>query len=162
MSDDVIDFDGDQVSLSARGKTVTVYASDEIDKVIAKIKAADEAEPLPPTVDENGLDQPGTHGSGQEFLQLLRDHFLTEHDLDVKPGVAFAIWSALVRKSEEYRDSFVCGRNSQQPSVSVPTVSSADEKLKKLLSSTPEGLEPRNDSMNSTTELANQRNGNVA
>lgn len=134
MSDDVIDFDGDKVELSVRGARATVFACDEVDAIREKIKAADEANSLPMwTNPDTFLEEPGTHGRGQEFVNLLKSHF-AGHGLNVRDNVAFAIWNALVKKAEEYRDFFENGRSSPAPSASPQPESSADQKVAALLS----------------------------
>lgn len=131
-----IDFDGDLVELKVRGKTLSVYACDEIDAITQKVDAANTQNPLPLWNNPATLiDEPGTHWRGDAFIKILREHF-QEKGLEVQGNVAYAIWNALVKKADEYRDFFENGRSSPVSSASPQQVSSADAKANALLSST--------------------------
>ena len=142
---DVIDFDGDEVVIRVRGVEKTLFACDEIDKIREKIRKADETNPLPQELDqETGLMVPGTHAKGQAFVDILTTHF-KEVGLDVRDNVSYAIWNALTKKADEYRDFFENGRSSPSPSDSPRQESSADAKLRERLSTTPDESAPQND-----------------
>lgn len=142
---DVIDFDGDKVLVRVRGVEKTLFACDEIDEIREKIRKADESTPLPQELDqETGLMVPGTHAKGQAFIDILTAHF-KEGGLDVRDNVAYAIWNALTKKADEYRDFFENGRSSPSPSDSPRQESSADAKLRERLSTTPDESAPQND-----------------
>lgn len=145
MTSSEIDFDGDEVEISVRGKKATMFACDEVDAIFAAIKAADAANPLPDVLnEETGLMEPGTHGKGESFVAMLVSHFKENHGLEVRPNVAYAIWNALTRKADEYRDFFENGRSSQPPLGSPLKESSADAKLNERLSTMQDNSGPQN------------------
>jgi len=145
MSEDVIDFDGDAVTLNVRGQSVHMLAADVVDEVLAEIVELDKAitdeqrasGECPDWEDEFGVTQKFSHGRGDAFLALLQRRFKTKHELDVKPAVAWAIWCKLKQKAKAYQDFFESGSSSRPPSDSPRPTASADEAAAKRLSTTP-------------------------
>lgn len=143
----ILDLDGDKVTITVRGKTAEIYAADFVDSVISLVRRMDNDSPLPETQDPETLDiKPGTHGNGIPFTNILRQILRADYGLEVLPRVAVAIWIAMNKRADEYRESFVNGGSSAESTDSPHPQSSADAAVSGLLSQSEGNSKPQSDS----------------
>lgn len=161
MMSEEINFDGDLVTFSFRGKQVELFAADEVAEIDDEIKARDakikheDRGPgglYPDHINEFGQPVPFTHGRGEAFKAILTEHFKSKHGLTVSPYTAWAMYVKLVEVKDKYVSFFVNGPSSRPPSDSLPPMASADEAAAALLSTTPVDSGPLSGSNSSTTE----------
>ena len=164
MSDDVIDFDGDAVVISFRGKKYDLLAADEIDEIHSEIRRLDslikpeerlsgeDGSPAkcPNGEDADGESLPFTHGNGLAFTNLLKAHFNAKHALVAPAATVYAIYRQLLLKKETYESFFVNGPSSPPPLASRPPQASADAALE-TLRSTMQGVSEQLTALKSST-----------
>lgn len=129
----LLNFDADLVTVEFQGQSVSIYAADFVDDVVATVEA------------KNKADDSVEHGIGEPFSEILSDALAKAGLKDVKPRRAGAIWDSLCHKAKEYRESFRNGGSSVDSSDSPPVLSSADVALSEVLSKRAEESVPKSD-----------------